>query len=646
VLAAWRWLQAHLTDEWAVVILAGTLSIAFFAWYDAHGLTVAFNDARIRELIARRVLMGRTPGLAQMGTTWLPLPFLLMLPLIWNDTLFRDGLAGSLPSMLAYVIAAVYLYRIARLLTSSRAAGWVAAGALMLNPSLLYMQGTPMSETASISALVVAVYYALRLTRTYHAADIVKCASAAAAGTLIRYENWVFAIALTPVLVYIAWRRGRYTLAEAWAILYALLAFAGCVGWVLYNGIIFHDPFLEFFYGNRSHTYYANTPAADLPARHHALVALKMYGLTVAYTVGWVILVMALLGLAIFLWRTRLSQATLPVYLFLLPFVFYFLVLYRGANTEVLGVPGLGTGRLYNVRFGLLMIPAAAVFLGLLTAAGPAPVRRATACLALAGILASSLFGLASSPIVLREAEQPPSIVLREARYGAQGAATEVGGRQDANWLSSHYHGGNILITYVNSSSMIFYLLTAHHFPDRVFITDANGPQFAGALADPPRWATWIVLDSDASNGASKIWAELHRRKDWQRYFILRRTSGTTRVYSLRTALARDRGSTRPYWHSGRRSPLATSHRPVQTEHAPPPHRTPVLVPRGHMTSPSPPAIRPVPATYMIKRGDTLSAIAARYRILGGWQAIYRANKKVIGHSPGQIRVGQRLTLP
>ena len=90
----YRWLQAHMTDEWLVALLAVILSVGAYAWYDAHGVTLAFNDARIRELIARRVLMSRTPGLAQLGTTWLPLPFILMLPLIWNDTLFSEGIAG------------------------------------------------------------------------------------------------------------------------------------------------------------------------------------------------------------------------------------------------------------------------------------------------------------------------------------------------------------------------------------------------------------------------------------------------------------------------------------------------------------------------------------------------------------------------
>ena len=106
-----------------MVLLAVILSITFYRWYAAHGLTMAFNDARSREMIARRVLMSRTPGLAQLGSTWLPLPGLLMLPLVWNDTLFRDGLAGALPSMAAYVIAGLFMYRSARLVTDSRPAG-------------------------------------------------------------------------------------------------------------------------------------------------------------------------------------------------------------------------------------------------------------------------------------------------------------------------------------------------------------------------------------------------------------------------------------------------------------------------------------------------------------------------------------------
>jgi dolichyl-phosphate-mannose-protein mannosyltransferase len=522
VIASGRWLRSYLTDEWSVAILAAILSISCYVWYDRHGMTLDFNDARIREMIARRVLVSRTPGLAQFGTTWLPLSFMVMLPLIWNDTLFRDGIAGSLPSMIAFVISAVYMYRLARQVTSSRTAGWVAAGVLMTNGNLLYIQATAMSETAALCAFIVAVYYAVRLTETHYALDLVKCAAATVAGTMIRYENWVFAIALVPAIAYIAWRcRQGYMLVEAWTLLYGLLAFAGCAAWVLYNDVIFHDPLLSFFYGNANNTF-ATNPALH-PALHHPVYAISLYSMTVGYTMGWAVVVMAVAGLIFFVWRQGLRHHSLPVYIMLMPLPFFWLVLYLGINIETL--PQMG-GQYYNVRFGLLMIPATAMFVAFLTVLGRALVRHLLACAVVAVVVVSSVIGILQTPLV-----------LREALYGPAGASSARGGLVDADWFSSRYHGGNVLITYVNSPAMMFYLLTKDGFPDDSFITDANGPQFKEALAAPEKWVTWIVMDSDASNGASEIWTTLHRNMQWQRYFILRKTFGTTQIYERRSYL-------------------------------------------------------------------------------------------------------------
>jgi resuscitation-promoting factor RpfA len=48
---------------------------------------------------------------------------------------------------------------------------------------------------------------------------------------------------------------------------------------------------------------------------------------------------------------------------------------------------------------------------------------------------------------------------------------------------------------------------------------------------------------------------------------------------------------------------------------------------------------------HVVRRGDTLSGIAARRDVPGGWQKLYRINKNVIGKNPGLIRPGQRLRL-
>lgn len=56
----------------------------------------------------------------------------------------------------------------------------------------------------------------------------------------------------------------------------------------------------------------------------------------------------------------------------------------------------------------------------------------------------------------------------------------------------------------------------------------------------------------------------------------------------------------------------------------------------------------PVPArrTYTVVRGDTLSGIASRFGVAGGWSALYAANRAVIGGNPNLIYPGQTLVIP
>ena len=49
---------------------------------------------------------------------------------------------------------------------------------------------------------------------------------------------------------------------------------------------------------------------------------------------------------------------------------------------------------------------------------------------------------------------------------------------------------------------------------------------------------------------------------------------------------------------------------------------------------------------YVVRPGDTLSAIANRKGVRGGWHSLYQANRRGIGNNPNLIYVGQRLRLP
>ncbi|MFE1955110.1 MULTISPECIES: LysM peptidoglycan-binding domain-containing protein [Streptomyces] len=49
---------------------------------------------------------------------------------------------------------------------------------------------------------------------------------------------------------------------------------------------------------------------------------------------------------------------------------------------------------------------------------------------------------------------------------------------------------------------------------------------------------------------------------------------------------------------------------------------------------------------HFVQPGDTLAAVAARFKVAGGWEALYRANTKTIGPDPNRLTVGMMLKLP
>ncbi|MFG2667127.1 transglycosylase family protein [Streptomyces sp. NPDC048387] len=50
--------------------------------------------------------------------------------------------------------------------------------------------------------------------------------------------------------------------------------------------------------------------------------------------------------------------------------------------------------------------------------------------------------------------------------------------------------------------------------------------------------------------------------------------------------------------------------------------------------------------THVVRDGDTLDAVARRWRVPGGWRALYEANRAAIGPDPTALRPGLLLTLP
>jgi dolichyl-phosphate-mannose-protein mannosyltransferase len=500
-----------------VALLASVASIASYIYYSQQGLTLAYGDAISHMMIARRILSGLTPGLAQAGTNWLPLNHLLMLPFIWNDVLFHDGFAGTFPSMVAFVIGAVYLFRTGRLLFSSSIAGAIAAGVFILNPNILYMQSTAMTESDTLCLSIVAVYYVLTWVHSDHAADIVKAAIATAAGTLVRYDTWALACALFVFVVYIGWkRRGRVT-AEAYGLLFGLLAFAGCVAWLIYNGVIFNDP-LFFYHGPYSTQYQQQhiESASGLPTHNNPWLSFLVYGQAVIDTVGWPVLLLAIIGLLVFLMRSRLNTRVLPAYAVLVPFVFNWLALVKGIS--VLATPEFkldSTSTYFNERYAMMMIPAVAIFIA---SFATWPIMRREVLVFILAV--SAAFSILNPTLGTPYALQDPLVGANSAWHTATIKAAP-------HWLTSHYHGGLVLISDGPYIPIGFY----SNLSDHDFITSANGKQYRQALAHPQDSVNWIVIDTSTYLGVDPVWVNLSTRQDWRQYFILRQTFGTTQIY-------------------------------------------------------------------------------------------------------------------
>ena len=128
-------------------------SVAASLWSWRNGAMLNYGDAVAHLHIARRVFDSHRPGLSQLGSVWLPLPHLLMLPFVAVYAWWANGIAGMIPSALAYLAGCAGVYRLARHWLRPSAAV-VALAFFALNPNLLYLQTTAMTEPLFLCEMI------------------------------------------------------------------------------------------------------------------------------------------------------------------------------------------------------------------------------------------------------------------------------------------------------------------------------------------------------------------------------------------------------------------------------------------------------------------------------------------------------------
>jgi len=151
-------------------------------------------------VVARRIVDNLTPGWQQIGAVWLPLPHLLSAVPAQADILYRTGAFASLVSIACLGITTYASARLVILATGSPLAGTVSAALLVLNPNLLYLHVTPMTEPLLLASLALVVLWLSEWVPLNEDAVPPRLGVALFAAAWTRYEAWaVIAAFLTYV---------------------------------------------------------------------------------------------------------------------------------------------------------------------------------------------------------------------------------------------------------------------------------------------------------------------------------------------------------------------------------------------------------------------------------------------------------------
>ncbi len=389
--------------RWLLIVGVALGSLHFFY---TRRLSNIYGDSIAHMEGARRIFDSSTPGYAEIGSAWLPLFHLLVSPLAVNDYLWRTGLAGSLVSTLAFVLTAGFLFRLSLEMNRSLAGGWVTLACVLLCPNMLYLAATPLTESLAILWSVLTVYGLFRFQVTGSLRALVGSALAAFLGTLTRYDAW-YLLAFATLFVLLG-RRSTWTQRFRSAALFCLIAGAGPVLWFAHNAFRFGKP-LEFYNGPYSakaiYAHQIATTGFRYPTDGSLLLSARYYLEDCRLTMGTLPLELAVLGLIAWLADSAGRARRTAALLLLVPLPFY---IHSMAHAAVpIYVPTLFPNTYYNLRYGLEMLPAVAIFPAFLLV----PRLSRPACGAMLAVIVGTfgvqaLFMVASGPselVVVKE---------------------------------------------------------------------------------------------------------------------------------------------------------------------------------------------------------------------------------------------------
>ncbi len=451
----------------ALVLALALLSALAVGFFFKNGWLLWYGDAEAHLNTARRILDSRTPGYAQLGTPWLPLLHVLLIPFVRVDRLWWSGLAASFPAAFFFVMGGAFLFAAARRVFASSAAGFAAAGLAALNPNLLYLQSTAMTEAVFFGCMMALLYFTV-------SGRAAAAGLAAFAAALTRYEGWWL---LPFVAGYCAvrreWRR---------AVVFSVIAGLAPLYWMGHNWFFTGDP-LDFYRGPYSPI--AIQGSATYPGRGDWRTAWLYYRTAARLCAGPGLAAIGCIGAVAALVR----RAFWPMFLLALPPAFVLWSMHRGVVP--IFAPELWPHAYYNTRYGLHALPLLAFSAAALAAAAPARFRKGAAALLIA---IGAVYWVAYP--------RPQSwITWAESKANSEGRRAWT--NRAAQVLSYRYHAGAGILA---SGGDDFYgIFREAHIPLRETFSVTNGISFLAAAARPDlflheRWA--VVKGGDLAQSA------------------------------------------------------------------------------------------------------------------------------------------------
>ncbi len=437
-------------------VVIGTAAACYYASLD---LTLSHYDARGHLLVARRVFDNLTPGWIQLGAVWLPLPHLLnMVPVQW-DWSYRTGATGVLWSVVPLALGLGALAGYVSRTTGSAVVAVAIPLAVLLNPNVLYLQSTPMTEPLLFGLACLA----LVLTDRWIDTPTDGCRTAAgltlAALVLTRYEGWCIAGAL---LCFAGLARPRRVISLAAFPLAAVIGFFllswGSTGrWFVTSG------FFE-----------AINPALGRPVLALEQILWETRRLSHA-----TVLVAGALGMIAAVWVawTARGQGRPAVIRALLPF----------ALLAAVALPFYAfiNGHPVRVRY---MVPAV-VALTVLAAGAMACLPLRLRALAAAAFLAVC--------VLIRPPLDPQAPMVREAQWDRPHSEAR---RAVTVALTARWDGSPVLAS-MGSLGHYMQQMAGDGIRLRDFLHEGNGALWAAAVKTPRRYVRWILIEESAEGG-------------------------------------------------------------------------------------------------------------------------------------------------